>query len=58
MGIPEVGVVSLGLALCIRGTLGKGTLHTYPSWRVPAHPFRMLGLVARGNTRGEFTSWR
>jgi len=25
----------LGLALCSRGTLGKGTLRTYPSWRVP-----------------------
>jgi hypothetical protein len=25
----------VGLALCICGTLGKGTLRTYPSFRVP-----------------------
>ena len=25
----------MGLALCICGTLGKGTLRTYPSFRVP-----------------------
>ena len=30
-----MGAVNLGLALCSRGTLGKGTLRTYPSWRVP-----------------------
>ena len=30
-----MGVVGSGLALCSRGTLGKGTLRTYPSWRVP-----------------------
>jgi hypothetical protein len=27
----------VGLALCICGTLGKGTLRTYPSFRVPTH---------------------
>ena len=27
----------MGLALCICGTLGKGTLRTYPSFRVPTH---------------------
>ncbi len=27
------------LALCIHGALGKGTLHTYPSLRVPAPVF-------------------
>ncbi len=26
------------LALCIRGTLGKGTLRMYPSFRVPTTP--------------------
>jgi len=25
----------VGLALCLSGTLGKGTLRTYPSFRVP-----------------------
>ena len=25
----------MGLALCSRGTLGKGTLCMYPSWSVP-----------------------
>ena len=25
----------MGIALCICGTLGKGTLHTHPSFRVP-----------------------
>ncbi len=30
-----MGAVNSGLALCSRGTLGKGTLRTYPSWRVP-----------------------
>jgi hypothetical protein len=32
-----LGAVNSGLALCSRGTLGKGTLRTYPSWRVPTN---------------------
>ena len=61
----------MGLGLCTRGTLGKstgtlgskstgtldkGTLRTYPPSRVPTHPFRVLGLSARGNILGEL-SW-
>ena len=50
-GIHLLGVVPSGIhllgainfALCIRGTRGKGTLRTYPSFRVPTHPFRVLG---------------
>ncbi len=45
----------MGLALCICGTLGKGTLRTYPSFRVPTHPFRVLGRFARGSSLGEFS---
>ncbi len=30
--------MKLTLALCIRGTLGKGTLRMYPSFRVPTIP--------------------
>jgi hypothetical protein len=49
-GIHLLGVVparlhilgAINFALCICGTCGKGTLHTYPSFRVPtgfdAHP--------------------
>ncbi len=51
------------LALCICGTLGKsigtlgkGTLCTYPSFRVPTHHFRVLGFIARGSSKGEFVS--
>ena len=36
-----MGAVNSGLALCSRGTLGKGTLRTYPSWRVPTFGFAM-----------------
>ena len=43
------------LVLCVRGTLGKGTLRMYPSFRVPTHPFRALGHAARGKYRGEFS---
>ena len=42
-----------GLMLCIGGTLGKGSRRMYPSLRVPTHPFRVLGLTARGKYRGE-----
>ena len=43
-------------ALCLRGiTLGEGTLPTYPSLRVPTHPFRVLGLKARGRNLGELS---
>jgi hypothetical protein len=43
-------------ALCLSGdTLGKGTLRMYPSWRVPIHPFRVLGLKALGRSLGEFS---
>jgi len=41
------------LVLCIRGTLGKGTLRMYPSTSVPTHPFEVLGLTARGKSLGE-----
>ena len=40
--------------LCSHGTRGRGTLHMYPLGRFPTHPFRVLGLVARGNTKGDF----
>ena len=40
------------LSLC-ELTLGKGTLRTYPSLRVPTHPFRVLGLNAHGRNLGE-----
>jgi hypothetical protein len=53
----SLGVVGSGLALCSRGTQGKGMLYMYLSWRVPTHPFRGLGLAAYGNTTGEFSSW-
>ncbi len=43
------------LMLCICGILGKGTLRTHPPSRVPTHPFRVLGLVARGKNLGEFS---
>ena len=33
--IHQPGLRFARLALCIRGTLGKGTLHMYPSFRVP-----------------------
>ena len=37
--MPAFGAIDsrlvVGLALCICGTLGKGTLRTYPSFRVP-----------------------
>jgi len=39
-GIPAFGAICFALgaicfALCFSGTLGKGTLRTYPSFRVP-----------------------
>ena len=40
LGVVPSGVHLLGainFALYIRGTRGKGTLHTYPSFRVPTH---------------------
>ncbi len=33
------------LALCIRGTLGKGTLRMYPSFRVPTHVLRACSFL-------------
>jgi len=33
-------------------SLGKGALCMYPSFRVPTHPFRVLGFIARGSSRG------
>ncbi len=61
-GIHLLGVVPSGIhllgafnfALCIRGTRGKGTLRTYSSFRVPTHPFRVLGSIALGSSKGEF----
>jgi hypothetical protein len=44
---------TLDLTLCFLWTLVKGTLHMYPPGKVPTHPFRVLGLVALGNTEGE-----
>ncbi len=38
------------------GTRGRGTLRMYPLGRFPTHPFRVLGLVALGNTKEEFLS--
>ena len=42
--------------LCFCGTLGNGTFRMYPLGRFPTHPFRVLGLAALGNTKGEFIS--
>jgi hypothetical protein len=42
----SVAAHATGLVLCLCGILGKGTLH--PPSRIPTHPFRVLGLVARG----------
>jgi hypothetical protein len=44
------------IVLCISGTLSRGTLCMYPLGRVPTHPFRVLGRVAHGNTKGGFSS--
>ncbi len=44
------------VVLCLSGTLGKGTLCTYPWGRVPTHPFRVLGLIAQGKMGGKFYS--
>jgi hypothetical protein len=41
-----------------RGTRGKGTFCMYPLGRFPTHPFRVLGLAALGNTKGEFISFK
>ena len=41
-------LVTHRLELCNRGTLSKGPLRMYPSLSVPTHPFRVLGLSARG----------
>ena len=41
--------------LCTCGTLGKGTLHMYPSLSVPTHPIRVLSLSARGYYLTEFS---
>ncbi len=30
-------------------------MRTYPSFRVPTHPFRVLGRIARGSPRGNFS---
>ncbi len=51
----SVAAHATGLVLCLSGILGKGMLHTYPPSRVPTHPFRVLGLVARGKNLGEFS---
>ena len=48
-------IVMQRLILRTRGTLGKGTLRMYPSLSVPTHPFRVLGLSARGKCLGEFS---
>ena len=45
-----------GKVLWSRGTGGKGTFRMYPLGRLPTHPFRVLGLAALGNTKGEFIS--
>ena len=37
---------------------GRGTDLMYPLGRVPTHPFRVLGFVARGKKRGEICIWR
>ena len=47
-------LATCSLVLYIRGTLGTGTLRMYLSLRVPTHPFRVLGLLALGNAKGEF----
>jgi len=47
-------LVTKRLVLCTCGSLGKGTLRMYPSMSVPTHPFRVLGLSARGKYLGEF----
>jgi hypothetical protein len=46
----QVDVLSAGR------TLGRGTLRLYPLERVSTHPFRVLGGVACGNTKGECSS--
>ena len=57
--LPGIGIHAFGAicyALCICGTLGKGTLCMCPSFRVPTHPFRVLGFIALGSFKGEFVS--
>ena len=51
--ILSLGAVNAGLALCSCGTLGKGTLHMYPSFRVPSWvPVGVLVLTTRGFSMG------
>ena len=40
----------MGLALCSRGTLGKGTLRTYPPLRVPTDS-TTKGVIVKKNTQ-------
>ena len=40
------------------GICGSGFVRTYPSGRIPTHPFRVLGLLARGNSRTDVGSCR
>ena len=54
--------VSLDTCVLIRGTgvgappyMGRGRSRTYSPGRVPTHPIRTLGFVARDNIRGEFS---
>jgi hypothetical protein len=46
----------LGGTLCLVGICGSGFVCTYPSGRIPTHPFRVLGLLARGSSRTDVGS--
>jgi hypothetical protein len=51
IGIPKYpGKRSLLVGtLCLVGIYGSRLVRMYPSGRIPTHPFRGLGLLARGN---------
>ncbi len=51
----SVAAHATGLVLYLSRILDKATLRIYPPSRVPTHPFRVLGLVARGKNLGEFS---
>ncbi len=37
--------------LCLVGICGSGFVQMYPSGKIPTHPFRVLGLLACGNSQ-------
>jgi len=42
----------VGVTVGVQGYIA----YVYPSGRFPTHPFRVLGLAALGNIKGEFIS--